>query len=445
MAWWRGKGVAVAAMAFCAACAVHDDPPLPAAAPEGAPTTMDSIADRYVSLVLAFGVHDSDYVDAYYGPPEKRAEAQAAKLPLPRIRESAVALRSALQAAPPPVEELAALRHQYLTRQLQSLISRVDMLSGVKMTFDEESQALYDAKSPRLGEDHFRPILAELDRMVPGPGALIDRFTAFRGRFVIPKEKLEAVFTAAIEECRRRTIPHVDLPAGETFTVEYVTGKSWSAYNWYQGGYRSVIQVNTELPIPIDRAIDLACHEGYPGHHVYNALLEKHLVRDRGWPEFTVYPLFSPQSLIAEGTANYGIEVAFPGDERLRFERERLYPLAGLDPARAADYDRVRRLVDRLSYAGNEAARRYLEGAFDAAGAAAWLEQYALMPSDRARQRIRFFDQYRSYVINYNLGQDMVRAYIESRGGTPDRPEVRWREFTRLLASPRLPGGLKSP
>ena len=252
------------------------------------------------------------------------------------------------------------------------------------------------------------------------------------------------MFTAAIDECRRRTIPRVDLPAGETFTVEYVTGKSWSAYNWYQGGFKSVIQVNTDLPVLIDRALDLACHEGYPGHHVYNALLEKHLVRDRGWPEFTVYPLFSPQSLIAEGTANYGIEVAFPGDERVRFERERLYPLAGLDPARAAEYDRVRRLADRLTYAGNEAARRYLEGTVDAAGAAAFLEQYALLPADRARQRIRFFDQYRSYVINYNLGQDMVRAYIESRGGTPDRPEVRWKEFTRLLASPRLPGGLKA-
>ena len=95
--------------------------------------------------------------------------------------------------------------------------------------------------------------------------------------------------------------------------VEYVTDKSWSGYNWYKGGFHSLIQVNTDLPIFIDRAIDLACHEGYPGHHVYNTLLEKHLVRDRGWIEFSVYPLFSPQSLIAEGTANFGIEVAFPG------------------------------------------------------------------------------------------------------------------------------------
>jgi hypothetical protein len=55
---------------------------------------------------------------------------------------------------------------------------------------------------------------------------------------------------------------------------------------------------------------------------------------------------------------------------------------------------------------------------------------------------VRFFDAYRSYVINYNLGKDLVRRYVESRGGTADHPDVRWREFVKLLASPRLPGGL---
>ena len=148
---------------------------------------------------------------------------------------------------------------------------------------------------------------------------------------MIPRDRLGRVFELAIAECRRRTLQHVELPAAESFTVEYVTGKSWSGYNWYHGNYRSLIQVNTDLPIFIDRAIDLACHEGYPGHHVYNALLEKNLMRDRGWSEFSVYALFSPQSLIAEGTANYGIEVAFSDDERRAFERDVLFPAAGLE------------------------------------------------------------------------------------------------------------------
>jgi len=285
--------------------------------------------------------------------------------------------------------------------------------------------------------------LVNVDKRFPGGGPLVDRYDAWRRAFVIPREKLDTVFTAAINACRERTMKHVKLPPSESFTVEYVTNKSWSGYNWYKGNFTSLIQVNTDLPIYIDRAIDLACHEGYPGHHVYNALLEQHLVKDRGWIEFTVYPLFSPQSLIAEGTANYGIEVAFPGDERAAFERDVLYPEAGLDPSQAAAYARVQTLVDRLAYAGNEAARAYLNGSSDRKQATAWLSQFAMMSPVRAEQRTRFFDTYRSYVINYNLGKDLVKQYVESRGGIATQPAKRWEEFVRLLASPRLPSGLR--
>jgi hypothetical protein len=405
---------------------------------------MDRAAESYVKLVLAVGRHDPDYVDAYYGPPEWQTEATAGKRPLAELRSQAAGLVEDLQAHPPASgDELVRLRHQYLVRQLQSMLARIDMLSGKRLSFDEESQALYDAVAPRYGAEHFQAILDQLETVVPGDGPLPQRIERFRQGFVIPRERLDAVFQAAIDECRRRTLAHVELPPGESFQVEYVDDKPWSGYNWYKGGFHSLIQVNTDLPIFIERAIDLACHEGYPGHHVYNALLEKHLVRDRGWQEFTVYPLFSPQSLVAEGTANFGIEVAFPGDERVRFERERLFPLAGLDPATAARYYEIQALTQKLSYAGNEAARRYLDGEISREEAAAWIVRYNLYSPERAAQRTRFMDKYRSYVINYNYGQDLVREHIERRGGTADDPAKRWQEFETLLASPRLPSGLR--
>jgi hypothetical protein len=406
-------------------------------------SSMDPIAQQYVRVVLALGQHDPDYVDAYYGPPEWKTEAATTKVDLAVISQRAAQLRLELKKIAAPADELSRLRWDYLDRQLSSLETRVRMLTGERLSFDDESRALYDAVAPTHPESHFKAILDQLEKRFPGDGPLVARYDAWRRPFVIPRERLDSVFTAAIDACRSRTREHVQLPSDEHFTVEYVTNKSWSGYNWYQGNFRSLIQVNTDLPIYIDRAIDLACHEGYPGHHVYNALLEQHLVKDRGWIEFTVYPLFSPQSLIAEGTANFGIEVAFPGAERVRFEQTELFPLAGLDASRAKDYYDVQALVDGLSYAGNEAARKYLNGEISRDAAVSWLEQYALMPHERAVQRVRFFDQYRSYVINYNLGKDMVKRYIESRGGTPDNPARRWDEFTKLLSSPRLPSGLK--
>ena len=402
---------------------------------------VDRVAQEYVKLVLAVGQHDTDYVDAYYGPPEWKKAAESSKVPLAELGKRAANLATSLDNEPQPGDELSRLRLQYLKRQLASASARIRMLGGERLSFDDESKALYDAEAPSLPESHFAEVLAQLEKRFPGKGPLVDRYDTWRRAFVIPKEKLDQVFKTAIAACRERTLQHLTLPPEESFTVEYVTGKSWSGYNWYQGGYRSLIQVNTDLPVYIDRAIDLACHEGYPGHHVYNVLLEKHLVKDRGWKEFTVYPLFSPQSLIAEGTANYGIAVAFPGEERVAYERKVLFPVAGLDPARAAEYYEVQALFEKLAYAGNEVARRYLNREIDAAQAAAWLEKYALMPRARAEQRVRFFDQYRSYVINYNLGKDMVAKYIE--GKSAGDAKKRWEEFGRLLSSPRLPSGLR--
>src|SRR5215213_245869 len=354
---------------------------------------MNDAAERYVKLVLSMGEHDADYVDAYYGPAAWREEVRAARPTLSFIHDAAVQLHGELESLPRPIDAMESLRLDYLRRQTAALIARAEMLDGKRMRFDEESKALYDAVAPTHGEEYFQELNAAIEAELPGGGPLADRVEAFRMQFVIPREKLDAVFGAAIDLCREKTAEHMGLPIGETFTVEYVNDKSWSGYNWYQGDFNSLIQVNTDLPIFIDRAIDLACHEGYPGHHVYNSLLEKRLVRDRGWVEFSVYALFSAQSLIAEGSANYGIEVAFPKSERVEMEKEALFPRAGLDPARAEQYYRVHELVSRTAYAGNEAARRYLDGEFTAEEAADWLVTYALMEPARARQRIKFFDQ----------------------------------------------------
>src|SRR5881275_1782863 len=296
---------------------------------------MNTVAERYVRLVLALGQHDPDYVDAFYGPADWKTEAEQQKKSLDAIGTEAAKLSVTLTETPiapgSADSNLRQLRREYLHKQLAALAARVRMLKGEKLKFDDESRALYDAVAPTYPDSHFIQIIAQLESKIPGKGPLWERYENWRKPFVIPKEKLDDVFQAAIKECRARTLAHLALPPEESFTVEYVTNKPWGGYNWYKGNFHSVIQVNTDLPIYIDRAVDLAAHEGYPGHHVYNSLLEKKLVRDRGWIEFTVYPLFSPQSLIAEGTANFGIEVAFPGRERVTYEQQTLFPLAGLD------------------------------------------------------------------------------------------------------------------
>ncbi len=406
---------------------------------------INAAAERYAHLVLALGQHDPDYVDAFYGPPEWKAQAEKEKKSLDAIGAEAAALITTLAKMPDAAmsgDEMLKLRREYLQKQISALAARVRMLKGEKLKFDDESRALYDAAAATYPDSHFDQIIAQLEAKIPGKGSLWERYEEWRKPFVIPKEKLDTVFHEAIKECRARTLAHAALPPNESFTVEYVTNKPWGGYNWYKGNFHSVIQVNTDLPIYIDRAVDLAAHEGYPGHHVYNSLLEKNLVRDRGWPEFSVYALFSPQSLIAEGTANFGRDVAFPSKtERMKFEKEVLFPAAGIDSKRADEYYAVQDLMKQLDYAANEAARRLINGEIDENAAVEWLQKYAVMDPARAQQRVKFIKRYRSYVINYNLGEDMVRGYIEKRSGTD--PDKRWSEFGKLLSSPRLPSGLQ--
>jgi hypothetical protein len=408
---------------------------------------MNSVAERYAHLVLALGQHDPDYVDAFYGPPEWKTQAEEQKKSPDAIGAEAAKLSVTLTMTPiaPGTADsnLRQLRREYLHKQLAALAARVRMLKGQKLKFDDESRALYDAVAPTFPDSHFDQIIAQLEAKIPGEGPLWKRYENWRKPFVIPKEKLDTVFQLAIKECRARTLAHVALPPNESFTVEYVTNKPWGGYNWYKGNFHSVIQVNTDLPIYVDRAVDLAAHEGYPGHHVYNSLLEKNLVSDRGWMEFSVYALFSPQSLIAEGTANFGRDVAFPTKtERMKFEKQVLFPAAGIDASRADEYYAVQDLLKQLDYAANEAARRLVNGEIDEKAAVQWLQKYAVMDPARAEQRVKFIKRYRSYVINYNLGEDMVRRYIEKRSGAD--PEKRWSEFAKLLASPRLPSGLQN-
>jgi hypothetical protein len=150
-----------------------------------------------------------------------------------------------------------------------------------------------------------------------------------------------------------------------------------------------------------------------------------------------IYPLYSPQSLIAEGSANYGIDLAFSPEERLAFEAGTLLPLAGLagKAGDAARYLELQKASDELVGARFTIARDYLEGRITREQAVALTQRYQLVGRQRAEQSVAFTDQYRSYVINYGLGKEMVRDHVERAGGR----DARWAAMRRLLSEPTLP------
>ena len=404
----------------------------------------NSIAEDYVKLVLEVGLYDSYFVDAYYGPEEwkpKPLSKSQKDFPAADLMAKAEGLYLKLEKiGNTELDDQLKLRHKYLQKQLKAVKGRIEFLKGRKFKFDEETEVFYDVVTPDYSVRHFESLILELDEILPGEGNLTKRLTKFKKDFIIPKDKLEIVFNTAINESRKRTLKYIDLPENENFVLEFVTDKPWGGYNWYKGNNFSLIQINTDLPVYIDRAIDLPAHEGYPGHHVYNCLLETNMVKKNGWMEFSVYPLYSPQSLIAEGTANYGISMAFPDDEKVKFEKEVLYTLAGLDSSRAKKYNEVLSLVGQISYVRNAAAKAYLNGEKSKEETIDWMVAYALRNKESAEKSLSFIEAYRSYIINYNIGEDMVREYMGKN--TSGSQKEKWELFEYLISTPQVPSNL---
>lgn len=414
----------------------------------------EDMAARYLRLTLEAGTYEDGYIDAYYGPAEEKAQAEAERRPREELISEAQAMvrtidtllsRADLAAQSPEPPYSPRRRLLALRGMLVAADTRLRMVGGERLSFADEARGLFGVNVTTRPLAEYDAILARLDTLLPGSAPLPERVNAFNDRYIIPTDRLRPVFEAAIAECRRRTAQHIALPAGERFTMDFVTNKPWSGYNYYLGDYQSRIEINTDLPIRLSRAVDLGCHEGYPGHHVLNLLVEQRMARGGAtgtpWREYLVNPLYSPTSVLSEGSANYGIDLAFPGPERLAFERDVLYPLAGLDPATAETYWRVQQATDALGGARLTIARMYLDGELTREQAIAATQRYLLVNRARAEQSVGFTDHYRSYVLNYGWGRDLVRQFVER--GEPDQA-TRWQRMEAILSQPTLPTDLQT-
>jgi hypothetical protein len=179
----------------------------------------------------------------------------------------------------------------------------------------------------------------------------------------------------------------------------------------------------------VDSAVDVACHEGYPGHHAQFVVMDVDAGADGLAVENTLVLLRSPISMLREGAAEYGVDLAFPPDERLTFERDVLFPLAGLDPLQAEKYVTVHRLIRELSSSAVPILRDYRDKRLSSEIAGRALQSTALLSSPQSL--LRFVDELGPYVLGYTAAHDEVRTYVEAR--SRQTREDRWTVLRRVL------------
>lgn len=401
-------------------------------------SAVDRHAAEYLRLAASLDALDPDFLS---GVPEAGGNrAGAVRLSSGAIAQRARAVRAHLRLAH---ATQADTRIENLALLLDATAARADLVGGRASQVDRASQFHEDllrlsGLALRDGSASSTAVIGrELDALLPGTGGLAQRLGAYEARFVVPRARLHAVLTRAIGACRAQTARYIRLPAGETLATEYVDGKPWSGESVYQGHFRSVLRVNRGFAFPVDRLLTLACHEGYPGHHTYEALRESELVR-RGWAEFSATPLFTPQGFTAEAVATAAAATAFSRDERLAVLRDELFPLVELDPGEAATYVRVMDLVEKAAEAIPGILGQYLGGTLSSTRAAEALERDAFMTEPAGM--LAFTDRYGAYSLAYTLGADLAMTSIAADAPTAVE---RWRNVRRLMVSPRpLRGGL---
>jgi hypothetical protein len=388
---------------------------------------MDVITS-YLELCLRLGRHIDGLVDAYYGPREisELIEAEDLRAPSSLVGDAGALLGSLDDSG------LDEKRRCWLQSQLLGLDTVARRLAGEEIGYEDEVERCYGVRPQWVAEDVFEAAHRELDEVLPGPGSLAELYQAWREGDVVRGDELVAVFQNLLEDFQARAQELVGLPPGESIEVDYVSDEPWSAFNYYQGGLRSRIAVNTDVALAPFFVVELAAHEAYPGHHTEHAWKEQRRVREGGELEESAQMIGTPAALMSEGIAGLASEILL-GDEEQEVTAAHL---AGTSVAYDPDVSpAVQAAMPPLGgVRGNTALLLHTRGASQEE-AVEYLMRWALTSRKRAEQAIRFQTDpvWRSYVSTYTAGYELCRDYVD---GDPAR-------FKRLLTEQLTPADLR--
>ena len=366
--------------------------------------TEEPVAARYLRLGLQLGRHDDGVVDAYFGPPELAAQVEAEAPVAPaRLVTDAEAL-------------LAELGEGWLGDQVTALRAFAGVIAGETWSYADEVQACYGVRPVFTGEDVFAAAHEQLEGLLPGPGPLGERYQRWPDSMLVPAERMERTFAAAIEEARSQTKRLVELPAGERVVLETVSDVPWLGYNFYQGELCGRVAINASVSKSAVELLDLALHETYPGHQAERASKEHLLVRERGMAEETLVLAFTPQSVISEGIARLAPQILLEGAGQAAFAD------IARDAGVEVDLDHalaIEAAIGPCEWAQVNAALMLHDGDASPEEVRQYLQRWALLAPELTGHVVRFITEpsSRTYVIAYPAGLQLCRAFVAGDAG----------------------------
>ncbi|MFN8019099.1 MAG: hypothetical protein U0P45_13390 [Acidimicrobiales bacterium] len=390
---------------------------------------LDAPVGRYLEVGLRLGRHLDGMVDAYYGPEELAQRVDDEPLrDLPALVADVRSLVADLDAGD---GDLGPARRRWLRAQAAGIHAAARKLAGEDLSFVDEVEQCYGVRPAWVEHDELAAAHAELDRALPGSGPVAERYDAWRTSHLMTPEQLRAAVPVLAEAFRERTDRAFGLPEGEHVEFELVSDQPWSGFNYYEGGLRSRVAINTDLPVSSAVIGHLVAHEAYPGHHTEHCRKEVGLVRRQGHLEESIFLVGAPQCLMAEGLADLGLEVLL-GHQQHEVLAELLHPLGITYHAEVVAA--VGAAGEALSAVrGNAALILHDRGGSDD-DAIEELVRWGLQPRARAAKSLSFLTHptWRAYIFCYVAGLPLCRGFV---AGDPAR-------FERLLSEQLIPADL---
>jgi hypothetical protein len=394
------------------------------------PDMDQSLGEQFARLMLAIDEHLPGYVDSFFGPVEWKEEVKrAGKIPLPNLIERTDALYAEFSRA----ADFDPQRKDFGLREMDAMKMSLRLLSGEKVSLADEVTALYDVTPQWKPESVFEEAQRELSDLLPAGDNIADRLQAWNKSIEVTNDQIRELLPVVVQKLRGLTREKFNLPAGEDFTLEFVTDQPWSAYNWYRGSYQSLIQLSVDLPVSISRLPDLIAHEGYPGHHTELCIKEEKLINENGWDEFTVNLINAPSCVLNEGIATTALDTIMSKEELTNWFRDELLPRAHLS---RIDAERLTAIVQASGKVGSvtgNAAFMLHDSKKSADEIVKYLQRYGMYNEKQAQRSVKFITNplYRSYIFTYYVGKELLSGLFAQ--GDRDR------HFARLLAEPVNP------
>jgi hypothetical protein len=352
--------------------------------------------ERYLLLGLRLGRHVDGLVDAYFGPAELQEQVDA----------------EPLVAADELVAEASALRldagTDWLRAQLLGCETTARRLAGEEIGWSDEVERCYGVRPAHTDESVFEAAHERLATVLPGDGDLVDRYRAWQDANVLPAEVVLEAATRLGDRLRAVTSELFGLPNDEAAAIETVQNEPWGGFNYYLGGRRSRVVINTDLPVYSHYLPGLVAHEIYPGHHTEHVWKEVLLVDGKGNLGETIFLVGTPQSTISEGIATLAPEIVGANDVAAE-----VYAELGIDYD-AAMRAEVRDATETFEAAHVNAALGVQEDGWSRDRVVEYLVRWTLARRERAEKSFEFMTHptWRAYISCYSSGYALCKRWV---------------------------------